>query len=234
VRIYKYNLEMRVYKYSRDDQVAEILAKEISFHLNKGEKVLWLIAGGSVVNVAATVSEKLKSATLENLTVTLTDERYVPLGDSDSNWRQLVDAGFKLQDANLVQVLNNEALDQTTKEFDSNLRRAFAQADYKIALFGMGEDGHIAALFPGSAQLNENNKYAVNLNNSPKPPKERITMTFEAIKNLSEAIIFTKGSNKLPAIEKLKQNLNINEQPAQFLKNLSKLTLFNDQIGESL
>jgi 6-phosphogluconolactonase len=98
----------------------------------------------------------------------------------------------------------------------------------------MGEDGHIAALFPGSAQLKEHNKYAVNLNNSPKPPKERITMTFEAIKNLSEAIIFTKGSNKLPAIDKLKQNLNINEQPAQFLKNLSKLTLFNDQIGDWL
>jgi 6-phosphogluconolactonase len=225
---------MEFYKFSTEDHVAAIMANEISNRLSKGKKVLWLIAGGSVIKVADLASKKLHGAKLENLTVTLTDERYVPVGDSDSNWQQLMDSGFKLQGANELQVLNNDGIELITKEFDSNLRRLLTQADYKIALFGMGADGHIAALFPNSAELNENNKYAVKLDNSPKPPKERITMTFAAIKHLDEAILFTKGPDKLPVLEKLRQNLNINEQPAQFLKKLSKLTIFNDQIGDKL
>jgi 6-phosphogluconolactonase len=221
-------------KTSSISKPVDYLRQTISGHLNAGENVLWLCAGGSVAKIAANLSHKFTGNNIDKLYVSLTDERFVRAGDADSNWQQMVSSGFKIPDAKLYPVLDNSTLQETTDKYDRQLKKLFLLADYKIALFGMGADGHIAALFPNFPQLREDKLYAVSLNNSPKPPPNRITMTFEAIKNLDEAVIFAAGDEKLPALEKLQQQASAEELPAQFLKKLPKLTIFNDRIGEEI
>jgi 6-phosphogluconolactonase len=225
---------VKFYKISSLQPAADYLARTISSHLGKGEKVLWLVTGGSSIEVAVQTSRQLTSQELSNLYVTLTDERYVPLDDPESNWKQLLDAGFSLPGAQLLPVLKNEEMQATTKRYADLLQKVLSEANFKIAMFGIGPDGHIAALFPDSPEIEESNTFATSLNNSPKPPPLRMTITAPAIKKLDEAVIIATGAEKKQALEKLEQDLTPNEQPAQLLKTLPKLTVYNDQIGEEI
>jgi 6-phosphogluconolactonase len=225
---------MTFYKIKDIEPPATYLSKIIKEHLSKNEKVVWLPTGGSAIKVAITVSKNLAGVDLSNLLVILTDERYVPTGDKDSNWQQLIDAGFSLPGAQLFSVLENKNIEQTTDNYNDLLERIIDSADYKIGLFGMGPDGHTAALFPNFPELNEDRRLVTHLNNSPKPPARRMTMTVAAIKKLDEAILFAMGQEKRLFLEKLQNDGPYQEQPLQALKLTSKLTIFNDQIGEEL
>jgi 6-phosphogluconolactonase/glucosamine-6-phosphate isomerase/deaminase len=223
---------MQFYKTSSSGPAINYLAEQLRQHISKGEKVLWLATGGSAIEVAVQAGGKLKEVNLANLSVTLADERFVPEGSKDSNWQQLLNAGFNLPGAQLLSVLRGEDINKTTEYYGQTIRSALEDAQYKIGLFGMGPDGHIAALFPHFPQINEHKLYAVSLNNSPKPPPLRMTLTVPAIERLDEAVIYCKGIEKKEALENLGKDLSITEQPAQILKMLPKLTIFNDQIGE--
>lgn len=225
---------MKIYKTTTGALAADYLASAIQTHLSSGQKVLWFVTGGSSVKVAAEASKKLAGTNLENLYISLTDERFVPVDDSESNWKQLTDAGFKLTGAHAFPVLSNEDMEQTTENYAKILQTVLDNTNYKIGFFGMGPDGHVAALFPNHAGVQEEGAYAVSLTDSPKPPPKRLTMTVRAIKQLDEAVIFACGMEKKKALENLQKDLSLTEQPAQILKSLPKLTIYNDQIGEEI
>jgi 6-phosphogluconolactonase len=225
---------MKFYKSKDADAAVKYLQKVISEHLKKGEKILWLVTGGSAIEVAAEVSKLIKNEDLSRLYITLTDERYGAANHSESNWRQLLDAGFKLPQAQLFPLLNGEDVEKTAMNYSHFLEELLHESDYKISLFGMGPDGHIASLFPGFPQLEEDQGYALSVEDAPKPPPQRITMTIPAIKELDEAVLYVRGEERRALLEKLKQEVSINEQPAQILKGLPKFTIFNDQIGEEV
>jgi 6-phosphogluconolactonase len=223
---------MNFAKISNSEPVINYLDKTIQEHLKLNEKVTWLVTGGSAITVAAEVSNKLRGKNLDNLYVTLTDERFVDQDDANSNWIQLKEAGFELQSAHLYPVLNGQDISHTSSHFSEILHELLDSPGYKIGLFGMGPDGHIAALFPNHPIVNEDQDYTSWLEDSPKPPPKRLTMTTAAIKKLDEAILFVLGEEKKPLLEKLRDSVQFIEQPAQILKSLPKLTIFNDQIGE--
>jgi 6-phosphogluconolactonase len=225
---------VKFYKLSSSGPVVEYLVTTIQNHLKKDQKVLWMVTGGSAIKVAAKASHKLGNSNLRNLYVTLTDERYVPASHEDANWKQLQDAGFNLPEAQLRPVLSNQSIEQTTQHYANILQEVLSEADYKIGLFGMGPDGHIAALFPHFPQVDEEELYATALTNSPKPPPKRLMMTPRSIKELDEAVIFACGAEKKEALDNLGKKLKPSEQPAQILKTLPRLTIYNDQIGEKI
>ena len=67
-------------------------------------------------------------------------------------------------------------------------------------MLGVGPDGHIASLFPGFPQLDVDDAIAVGVTGSPKPPPERISLTFAAL-NRSEAVWFVvSGDDKADAV----------------------------------
>ena len=71
---------MRFIKTVSKQSVADYVASRLSHHLRRGERVLWLISGGSVVKVAVDVASHLHRENLDRLTVSLTDERPGPFG----------------------------------------------------------------------------------------------------------------------------------------------------------
>jgi 6-phosphogluconolactonase/glucosamine-6-phosphate isomerase/deaminase len=211
------------------NEAAEFIFASIFRQLKSNKKVLFFLTGGSSIPVGLKVAEFLKNISdknfLENLTITLTDERYGDVGHKDSNWQQLLEKGFKISEAKLIPILTGESCDIALEKFNENLEQEFKKADYKIGLFGIGADGHTAGILPESSAVN-----AEGCVFGYKTEKfERITITPKMIEKLDEAIIWVQGENKWPVIKNLlAENIPIQKQPAQILKKVPLLTIFTD------
>ncbi len=208
--------------------VIEYLTKTILEALGEDKRVLWLVTGGSGIAIDAAVSKELLGKDLHNLMVTLTDERFGPVGHPDSNWQQLNEAGFDLSGAQVMPVLGGESQDETTIRYGDTVKQLMEQADFSLGFFGMGPDGHIAGNLPGSTSVTSTNL----VEGYEAGPFIRLTMTPLAISHLDEIVVCAMGESKLTALENLKKDLPLIEQPAQIIKQVSKVTIFNDQIGE--
>ncbi len=86
---------------------------------------------------------------------------------------------------------------------------------FAITFLGVGPDGHVASLFPYSQQLHSN-KVCVSVVDSPKPPSERISMTFKTLNRSERTLLFASGANKGMALRKLLSPIgSIDEIPAR-------------------
>lgn len=214
-------------KVDSGEPVAQYIAEEINVKLSSGQKVLWLIPGGSAIEIVIKVTKFLNTE-LKNLTVSLTDERYGPTGHQDSNWQQLLSNGFALAGANLYPVLVNKSLEETTSDFDKFLEQQLQVNDFKVGLFGMGADGHTSGILPGSTAVSSN-RFA---DSYTGPDYTRITTTPKAIAMLNEAIVFATGESKHLALDNLSNDLPSKVQPAQILKQVPRLIVYNDYKGD--
>ncbi len=215
---------------TRPEDAAEFAASSILKQLKLGKRVLFFIPGGSAIPVVLKTGNILRESPeknlMQNLIITLTDERYGPLDHPDSNWHQLKEKGFNLPNAKLVYVLTGEDIKTTVKKWNEALERELQTADYKIGFFGMGRDGHTAGILPESPALYSKD-FAHGYTN---PQFSRITMTENAIEKLDEAVAWVQGENKWNVIENLSRDIPKAKQPAQILKKVPLLTIFTDYI----
>ena len=196
-------------------------------HLYKGERVLWLLSGGSSLEVAtiASKSKRLKDIDLSKLYVSMTDERYGPIGHNDENWQQLLNSGFDMPGANLYRLLIGQDIESTTAAFNNWLETQFAAADYKLGIFGLGVDGHTAGIKPHSSAT-ESIDLAVSYKSNDF---ERITISFFAIEQLDEAVIQASGDSKQLIVNQITYDgFPLKDQPAQILKKIPLTTLYTN------
>ena len=209
------------------EQAALATVGVIRQHLVKGERILWLLSGGSSSEIAiiASKSKRLKNIDLSNLYISITDERFGPIGHPDENWQQLLDAGFDMTGANLYRPLIGLDIKATTAAFNNWLETQFATADFKIGIFGLGIDGHTAGIKPFSSATE-----SVDLATSYSGKDfKRITISFFAIEQLDEAIIQASGDDKESAVgDFIYNNFPIKKQPAQILKRIPQITLYTN------
>ncbi len=89
--------------------------------------------------------------------------------------------------------------DAAAAAYSSELR-AFGGGEFAVLMLGVGPDGHIASLFPGFPQVEVEDKIAVGVTGSPKPPPERVSLTLPAL-NHSRAVWFVaSGEGKAAAV----------------------------------
>ena len=84
-------------------------------------------------------------------------------------------------------------------------------------MLGIGPDGHVASLFPGHPALDVDDRVAVGVPDSPKPPPERITLTFGAL-NRTRAVWFVasrRGQGRAPSPRALAADGSVQETPAR-------------------
>ena len=73
---------------------------------------------------------------------------------------------------------------------------------HDLILLGMGPDGHTASLFPGSPALDETARNVIPAT-GPKPPPQRITMTFPLLNAARKVCFLVKSAEKLSLVEKI-------------------------------
>ena len=213
------------------DLAADLVADKLIEHLSRNERILWLLTGGSGATIAVVASKKLVGIDLSNLVVTMTDERFGPVGHKDENWQQLLDGGLSLPGATLYRPLIGQDIQTTTARFNDWLLEQFNKADFKLGIFGLGSDGHTAGIKPHSPATT-----STDLATSFKGNDfERITITFVAIKQIDEAVIQAAGPDKRAVIHDLVyENLPLDDQPSQILKVIPLTTIYTNNHKEEL
>ena len=150
------------------------------------------------------------------------DERYVPADSSDRNDRA---AGLDLLDAVMVDPARVHAMpasDEAHVDVEvaaasyDRLVRVREPGDFDLVLLGVGPDGHVASLFPGFPQLDVDDRVAVAVTDSPKPPPERISLTFTALNQAREVWFLVSGEGKADAVARaLADDGSVHETPAR-------------------
>lgn len=214
------------YIYSSDTiPVIEKMASSINSKLQAGNKVLWLVSGGSGGKVSIEIAKRLQPENLANLYVTLSDERYGEVGHSNENWQILLNGGLKLPNAKVYRPLIGKDIQETTAEFSLWLENTITKVDYIVGLFGIGVDGHTAGIKPHSLAVASRSAAECYSGDDFK----RITITPEFITKLNEAYVQVFGSEKHTVIKQLLNNeVPIDVQPAQILKKISNVTIYTD------
>jgi 6-phosphogluconolactonase/glucosamine-6-phosphate isomerase/deaminase len=218
------------YRYTKTPEpVIKYLVETLTAHLEAGERVLWLVSGGSCIQTTVTVAKWLSAISTDKLAFSLVDERYGPVGHPDENWQQLLDAGFALDDAHLYRPLSGTNRTETTRTFNDWLSNEFGQSDYVIALMGIGADGHTSGIKPNSPAVTAAH-WATDYQSEDY---ERITTTFDAIRRFDEVVIQAIGPDKAETVKNLiHHDISLAEQPAQVLKQVKQSTLYTDHKEE--
>ena len=153
------------------------------------------------------------------------DERCVPLTDDQSNYAAA--QKFFLKHINIpaekIHTINDRLCPaDAAQDYQAGLLRLFGKLPrFDLILLGIGEDGHTASLFPGHSLLSEKEKWVAAVPDSPKPPRQRITLTLPVINNARHVAFIAAGKDKTAVISKISGG-HIPEQPlpAQLVRPL--------------
>jgi len=133
------------------------------------------------------------------------DERYLPAGDPDRNDTQNDDAGLSQLGLDGGKVFRVEGPDaspnaEASASSYATTVREFGQGEFDVVLLGVGPDGHVASLFPHHPAQRIEDAVAVAVHDSPKPPPDRVSLTFECLNRTREVWFLVAGSDKADAV----------------------------------
>ena len=151
------------------------------------------------------------------------DERWVPLTDERSNAKMAFETLL-----NHVPVPRNQIYpmwgEQSPEEFASQYEQILlnyfssASPQFDLILLGMGDDGHTASLFPGTAVLHEQTRLVQAYYLEPQE-MFRITLTAPCINQARKIVFITYGEKKINALrEVLEGEGNTEKYPAQIIQ----------------
>lgn len=133
------------------------------------------------------------------------DERYLPAGHPDRNDTQADDAGLAtlgLDPALVHRVAGPDSAasaEQSAEEYAARVRGADGGL-FDVMMLGVGPDGHVASLFPHHPAQRSTDAIAVAVHDSPKPPPDRVSLTFEALERSRQVWFLVAGADKADAV----------------------------------
>lgn len=179
-------------------RVSDQLPSAVSSHVKllaqqsieeRGQFLLAISGGSLPKNLLPLLSDD--SVEWDKWKIFFVDERYVPLDHPDSNYFGAKPFLAKVSHHNVFPIDPSLSLEECAQRYQQILQEE-TNFDLDLVLLGMGEDGHTASLFPGHELLQEKVRFIAPIEDSPKPPPRRITMTFPLI-NRARHIAFVAG-----------------------------------------
>lgn len=185
--------------------IYDLAAKSIKDH----DAFIIALSGGSL----ATFLGRLKfpeEVEMSKWHVFLVDERAVPLDHSDSNYKTIREAWNDSLKCKWYPAMFDEiSLEQSAKMYEEDIKQVFDQFkvnSFDLLLLGLGPDGHTASLFPSHPDFlkDSEDRIVISVNDSPKPPKMRISLSPTTIRcSKASAFIITGSASKAPIIKSI-------------------------------
>ncbi len=186
---------------------SRLVARIVDAQAERGSASVVLTGGRIAGKVLHTVKDLPAAAAIDWSRVDLWwgDERFLPAGDPDRNETQ---ARAALLDALPLDPARVHAMPAADGQDTAAAAAAYAQElrhddsdlpPFDVLMLGVGEDGHVASLFPDHPVLNETGTTAA-VHNSPKPPPNRVTLTMPAIQTATEVWLIAAGPDKAQSV----------------------------------
>jgi len=178
-------------------RIAELAAQAIAargvFHL--------ALAGGETPRRCY---EKLRHLSVDwtHVQVYFGDERCLPAGDAGRNDRMARETLLEqvaIPSANIHTIPAELGAREAAARYAAVLEQA---TPLDLVLLGMGEDGHIASLFPGNPATSSM-VATVPVFDAPKPPAERVTLGMVTLNVARQRIFLVAGAGKRDALEQI-------------------------------
>jgi len=174
------------------------------------------LTGGSTPRVAYERAAALQPD-WSAVSVWWSDERCVPPDDERSNFRLADDSLLSRLEAPPRQVHRIRG-ELPPEEAAAELDSALAGVILDVVLLGMGSDGHVASLFPGSPQLAVEDRRAVSGPPGLEPFVERVTMTMPVLRAARRIVLLVTGEAKAEPIARAFGPEIEEELPASLLR----------------
>jgi 6-phosphogluconolactonase len=180
------------------EAVARVAAETVAAALREGARTL-VLTGGTTPRRLYELLAADSSVEWGRVSLLFGDERCVPPGDPESNYRLVKETLLSAVDPGAVLRMPGElGAEAAAAIYDAAVGRL---QPLDVVLLGMGEDGHCASLFPGHPEL-EAPGWAVAVHNSPKPPPDRVSLTLGCLRNARRVIFLVTGAGKADAFRK--------------------------------
>ena len=99
-----------------------------------------------------------------------------------------------------------------------------------VLMLGLGPDGHVASLFPGHRALDVDDRVTTWVDDSPKPPPERITLTLAALNRSRSVWFLVSGAGKADAVASTRaEQGSVHDTPARGVTGTEETHWFLDE-----
>jgi 6-phosphogluconolactonase len=200
------------------------------------------LTGGSIADAVHREVARLSASTevdWSQVVVWWGDERFVEPASDDRNERQARESFLNLVDVDPAKIHPMPST-ETAADVDEGAAaygeevRMYGSGGFDILMLGVGPDGHVASLFPGFPQLDVDDRVAVGVTDSPKPPPERISLTFSVLNRAGSVWFLVNGLDKAAAVARaLSDDTNSHDCPASGVTGTDETIWFLDRDAAS-
>jgi 6-phosphogluconolactonase len=113
-------------------------------------------------------------------------------------------------------------------EYESLLAQLLGGSPLDLAILGVGEDGHVCSLFPGHKALLEDRTRVVAVEDAPKPPVRRLTLTLRFVLDSRLLWIVALGQRKRHLLQAAISRTG-RGTPIDLVLQRRNVTVFTDQ-----
>lgn len=228
---------MKIIKTKRKEleiRAAISIEKKIHEYLKTQKQVILGISGGTSVTGIFNLL-KTQNIPWNKVHIFWVDERLVPTDSPDNNYNHAYDILLdfltkqkKIKTSN-IHPYNyfNLPIEKGLEAYKNELRELSHHID--IIILGVGEDSHVASLFPNHDSINNQSEFFIYVNNSPKLPRERISASRKLLEKSRTALLLFFGEKKSQAYKDFKnKDLSVIDCPAKLINNIQDSYVFTD------
>ncbi len=214
-----------VYKANDHLEASSCLSNLIINEINKSKKNSFTIglSGGNTPKITYSLL-KNDIQDLSKIIFWTVDERWVPRDDEYSN-QKMLNSIFADSTAKILEVeYSGLSAERDANKYASKLENNITNFD--TVILGVGEDGHIASLFPDTAAVNDTENFYVS-NEVNILSKWRVTATFKLLKEVDNVYLLVTGNNKKEILKSIMNNGNTSAN--KLINERKKTILITDQ-----
>ncbi len=226
-------------------KAADFIAQEITSA--KKQYSIAFPGGNSVTGLLENLAEKKLGWQAVN--AFMADERIAAITDRESNYRQANELffskapgihafAFGLQKG--AEAWKGAEAQKEVEDYNKKFM-SVTKGKLDMVVLGVGEDGHIASLFPGHEALKSSGEGYILAEGCPKPPPKRVTLSPKAVSSAGTVVLLFASDAKNDAYKKfLDKNLGEGKCPAKIALKAERtfvFTVFGDKTtpkGEGL
>jgi 6-phosphogluconolactonase len=215
-------------------KAATIIKESITRILEKKSYVVVAIPGGRSIPLVFGNLKKMDIPWI-NIHIFMVDERLVPIEDPESNFKLANDVFIKemIEKKGLPKenvhpfIFKPDQKNKGIDEYKTELENYGGKFD--IVFLSSGEDGHVAGLYPNHHSIKDDSDYFLIMDDSPKPPKDRMTASRKLISSADSVVLIFKGEAKKEAFDLLKESENHPEKcPARIIYEIKNSFIVTD------